>query len=277
MPLPILLKKMFLKNWPMDDAAQRIVTVVYVHPHVDNEANATRFIKSLVANQPGYPCDVLVIVNGGSVTPQVRSLFQKIRGVQFFEHDDSGWDVGGYLALAKARTDLDLLFCCGGPTTFSRAGWLKKLMAAWSEYGPGMYGTNASYEVRPHLNTSGFLIPRVTLATYPHPVMDRMTRYEFEWGRGAFWRRVRRMGLRTMLVTWDGVWYPEEWRMPNNGYRDGDQSNCLTWFSHSRNFQKEQSGEVRRRSTELANGLHNQPPCKLACEVDKASPEKKLL
>ena len=261
----------------MDEKISPLVTIVYIHPHVDSDANAIRFVKSVIANQPGYPCDVVVIVNGGPVTQRIETLFKKIHGVQFFTHDDSGWDIGGYLALAKARTDLNLLFCCGGPTTFTRAGWLKKIMAAWSEYGPGMYGTNASYEVRPHLNTSGFLISRSDLVAYPVKVESRLDRYEFEWGRGALWRRVRRRGGRTMLVTWDGVWYPEEWRLPKNTYRDGDQSNCLTWFQHSHNFRLEQNSRVRQRTTELANGIHNHPPCQLAHEVDSASPEKKFL
>lgn len=260
----------------MEILTPTLVTVVYIHPHTDNEANAVRFVKSLVANKPGCPCNVLVISNGGPVTPQVEALFKNIRGVQFFVHDDSGWDIGAYLALAKARTDLDLLFCCGGPTTFTRPGWMRKIMAAWSEYGPGMYGTNASYEVRPHLNTSGFLIERAELAAYPIRVQTNLQRYEFEWGRGAMWRRVRRNGKRVMLVTWDGVWYPEEWRTPKNIYRDGNQSNCLTWFNHCYHFMTADAS-LRRKMTDLCNGLYNQPPCKLACEVDSASPEKKLL
>lgn len=253
-----------------------LVTVVYIHPHVDNDQNATRFVESFLENLPGYPCNMIVVVNGGSITQQVRLLFERIRGCQFLQHDDSGWDVGGYLALARARADLQLMFCCGGHATFSRPGWLKKIMAAWTEYGHGMYGTNASYEVRPHLNTSGFLIGRDELVKYPHPVTDKHSRYEFEWGKGAFWRRVRRNGQRTMLVTWDGVWYPEEWRLPANGYRAGDQSNCPTYFSHSYRYNQANS-EIRRRSTELANGLHNYPPCRLAQEVDAASREKKLI
>jgi len=238
------------------DNSQPIVTIAYIHPHIDSDPNAVRFVKSLCANHPGYPCDVVVVVNGGPVTSQVKALFANIRGVQFFVHDDSGWDIGGYLALAKARTDLDLLFCCGGPTTFTRAGWMKKIMAARDEYGPGMYGTNASYEVRPHLNTSGFLISREMLASYPHPVTDRLSRYEFEWGKGAMWRRVRRAGQRTMLVTWDGVWWPEEWRLPKNVYRDGDQSNCLTCFSYTYTFNNA-TPEVRKIMRDHCNGLAN--------------------
>ena len=91
------------------------------------------------------------------------------------------------------------------------------------------------------------------------------------------WRRVRRNGKRTMLVTWDGVWYPEEWRMPRNGYRDGDQSNCLTWFQHSYNYHLEKNRDILRRTQELANGLHNNPPCKLAQELDSVSPCSKFL
>lgn len=253
-----------------------LVTIVYIHPHVDSDANAVRFVRSFLENLPGHPCNMIVTVNGGSITGQIRSLFAQIRKAQFFQHDDSGFDIGGYIALAKARPDLKLLFCCGGPTTFSRAGWLKKIMDAWLEYGPGMYGTNASYEVRPHLNTSGFVIERDEIVKYPHPVTDRFSRYEFEWGKGALWRRVRRSGKQTMLVTWDGVWYPEEWRIPKNGYRAGDQTNCLTYFSHSYKYNTA-NVFIRKQSTALADGLHNYPPCRLAQEVDAASPEKKLL
>lgn len=254
-----------------------LVTVVYIHPHTENDQNATRFVNSLLECLPGHPCNMIVVVNGGSVTAQVRSLFERIRGCQFFEHDDSGYDIGGFIALSRARTDLKLMFCCGGPTKFINANWLKKIMSAWSEYGPGMYGTNASYQVRPHLNTSGFLVSREDVAAYPHPVTDRFSRYEFEWGRGALWRRVRRSGQRTMLVTNDGVWWPEEWRLPKNIYRDGDQSNCLTWFSHSYRFRDEPNPAFRKRLTELANGLHNNPKPQLAIDVDAVSREKKLI
>jgi len=270
-----------LFNWITPDATpptkrNPIVTVVYIYPHAGHDSDAIRFCKSFIECPPEYPCNIVVVSNGGPVTRKTRDLFHRFKGVQFFVHDDSGWDVGAYLALARYRTDLDLMFCCGGPTTFTRPGWMRKIMAAWEEYGPGMYGTNASYEVRPHLNTSGFLIERSELAAYPCEVTTNIHRYEFEWGKGALWRRVRRNGKRTMLVTWDGVWYPEEWRLPRNIYRDGDQSNCLTYFSHSRKYNTA-SIALKKTMRELVNGLHNYPPCKLAIEVDSASPERKLI
>ena len=57
--------------------------------------------------------------------------------------------------------------------------------------------------------------------------MDHSQRYAFEHGPLSFWRWNVQMVLPTMLVTWDGIWLPQQWYKPKNILWHGEQSNHL--------------------------------------------------
>lgn len=256
---------------------QKKPVLVYCYPIHGEEFEAYRFVQTYLRFPPGFLHDTIVIVNGGLPTSDIAHKFSPIPNCRFFSHDDSGWDIGAYLALAKSAhvAEYSFMFCLGGPSYFQRAGWLKQMWDAWVKYGPGMYGTLSSFEIRPHLCTTGFAISPEMLRQYPHPVVERLARYEFEWGKGAMWHRVRAMRRPVMLVTWDGVWAQPQWRTPPNIYRRGDQSNCVTYARHADEYYKA-SPEMRERMSFLVDGRAG-GGCELQLQVDAASKELAII
>jgi hypothetical protein len=157
----------------------------------------------------------------------------------FVRENDGGWDISAYIAAARGPcSDYDAMLCLGESVYFHRAGWLKRLVEAWNKWGPGMYGPFSSNAIRSHLNTTAFFCAPKLLASYAAPVVDRKSRYEFEHGQGALWRRASTLGLSVRLVTWDSEWEPRAWRMQKDILWRGDQSSCLMWCNHSDNYAK---------------------------------------
>lgn len=234
------------------------ISLVYVHlPHDPEHVDlACRFVATYHEYPPQIPHETIVVCNGTAPTHHTRVLFGSLPHVRFMDHDDSGWDVGAFIA-ASHQTEAEMMFCCGGPCYFKRAGWLKRIAEAWERYGPGMYGTLASYEIRPHFCTSGFAVAPDMLRNHPK-VSTKEERYAFEHGENSLVLRTLRQGKPAMLVTWDGAWHWPQWRTPPNIYCKGDQSNCLTFFRHSDSYAQSDFGEQRRRQ-HLADTYVNCP------------------
>lgn len=215
------------------------ITLVYIHvpgdaPHV---AQAKAFITSYQRFQPIAEHQVVVVFQGKPADKDIKLMFLKaFPGCEFFLHDDSGHDIGGYIAVAKDMVKrgakVDAILCCGGSTFFQSHGWLARLAVAWGKHGSGMYGTVGTYEVAPHLCTTGFLCPPELLAAYPIKVVTRRQRYDFEHGPNAFWKITLAGGYPVKLVTWDEILDWQQWRTPRNIFRRGDQSNCLIYWHH---------------------------------------------
>ena len=212
--------------------------VVYIHvvgPLVYRH-EAERFVASYGQHPPGCEHETLVVINGGPATMDVRRLFAAIPGVTFYEHDNAGQDIGGFIAAAK-RARAEMMVCLGSSTHFWRDGWLSRMIEAWERHGPGVYGAHTSFEVSPHFHTTSIWCPPRMLAEYPFPVGTRLERYNFEHGRTdkrrIFWRRAFLEGRPCKLVTWDGEYDWWDWRTPENIMRRGDQSNLLTLWKHA--------------------------------------------
>jgi hypothetical protein len=190
-----------------------------------------------MAYPPGVDHETLVICNGGPPSQQIRTILFGLPHIQFFPRNNAGWDIGGYVDASKGPAlGADMILCLGETVHFHRAGWLKRLVEAWETHGEGMYGVFASNVIRAHLNTTAFATAPKFLAQYPVEVVTRKQRYEFEHGAWGFWRLLSREAKPTLLVTWDGVWKPHEWRRPANILWRGDQSNCLMWCNHNETF-----------------------------------------
>lgn len=180
---------------------------------------------------PGVDHDTVIICQHSEPSPGMREMFEEFANAKFYIHDDKGWDIGGYIALAKSGlVKTDFMICCGGSTTVRREGWMKRMVESWDKYGEGFYGSLSSYQIRPHFNTNGFWTSPRILAEYPFPINTHADRYGFEHGPDACWIRVHESGLPAKLVTWDGEYDWPEWRSPNNISCRGDQSACLMFF-----------------------------------------------
>lgn len=242
--------------WFIKETAPKI-TLLYVHVFGSEEYNnlAIRFMSTYKAYPPEFDHRVVVICNKGRFSNATREFFAQIPNVTFYNHNNDGQDIGAYISYAKT-TSATALFCCGATTHFRRKGWLAKTVDAWNQYGPGMYGTLATYEVSPHFCTTGFLIAPEILAAYPLPVITKENRYDFEHGSNSCVRMCIRAGIPARLVTWNGIYDWKEWRTPENIYSRGDQSACLTYFRHSDSYEQSSEPEKARRRS-LADPLTN--------------------
>lgn len=206
-------------------------TVVSAGPISDQYAS--RFVATWHEFSPGAECDLLIICNGGPLPLDLALIFAPLNA-QMFPRSNEDWDIGGYVAAARGPAkDYDMIVCLGESVFFHRKDWLKRLVEAWTKYGPGVYGPFASNLVRAHLNTTAFCTSPLLLQRCSMGTKDR---YSWEHGVNSFWRWVSNHGMPVRLVTWDGEWEPRLWRMPKNILWRGDQSNCLVWANHTERF-----------------------------------------
>lgn len=222
------------------------VTLVYIHVPGNRkfEADASEFVNSYVKHPPGLSHDTLIVVNATHPGRFNEALFSRLPNVKVMNHDNDGWDIGGYRAAARQLNGVsDAMLCCGSQSTFPGPGWLLRFMEAWAKHGTGLYGSCATYQIRPHINTSGFLCAPEMLLRYQGAVSTKRDRYEFEHGENAFWIQMATAGYPVKLVTHDGEYDWPQWRKPMNIYCRGDQSNCLVWFRMNREFNRMPPGQ----------------------------------
>jgi hypothetical protein len=165
--------------------------------------------------------------------------------------NDEGRDISAYIEAAKTvSADYDMVLCLGESVHFWKEGWLKRISEVWQQYGKGMYGFFGSHVTRAHLQTTAFATAPEFLREYPLVVKDRESRYQFEHGERALWRRLRKQNRPVKLITWDGTWNPGQWRLPKNGIWKGDQSDCLMHCNHTDRWFE--ADDKRKRSWQIS-------------------------
>lgn len=186
----------------------------------------SRFINSYLAFPPGVEHYTTIICNGSAPSDYQRSQFAQFPDLMFYERSNEGWDIGGFLEYSK-YCGADMMICMGSNTFLNRAGWMKRFVEARQKHGAGLYGAFASYEIRPHLNTTAFCVAPDLLRRCPSKVETKAERYDWEHGPNNFWQMIAKEGLPTKLVLWSGEYDWQDWRKPQNIFRRGNQSNCL--------------------------------------------------
>lgn len=213
------------------------VTIVHIFVVKDPESVdlAARFVTTYHNNPALYPHDTIVVTNGGKANAVAQCLYASCQNVSFMEHDDSGWDIGGYqMAARNCQSDLMMFF--GGTAFFKVPGWLKLMVEAREKFGPGQYGTMGNRgiklmprrsDVMPHVRTTGFMMDRELFNQYPMRVTIHPQRYEFEHGANCMTSWLKSKGIKTRVVAANGVYEWEHWDLIPNGYMRGDQSAML--------------------------------------------------
>jgi hypothetical protein len=189
---------------------------------------AYRFVASMLAFPPGKDHDLVVISNGGPPSSEMEVLFSSIPGfTRFFEHDDTGWDIGGFQAAGRTvGTEVVLMF--GGNAYFKRAGWMVRMMEAYDKHGPHLYGAFGCQVHTPHIRTTGFWLPTELFNRYPRQVKTYEERYDFEHRNGSLTQWVQTVGRKALMVTWGGVYSSDHWGNIRGAYMGGgDHSECL--------------------------------------------------
>lgn len=190
----------------------------------------SRFVGSYLACPPEYEHETIVVCQGGPLDIETALLFEPIGAKFMIRENDASWDIGAYQAVAS-KCPHEMLMCAGESVYFHKPGWLKRMVEAWSKFGPGMYGFFSSHLARGHMNTTAFCIAPHFLRGYPK-VHDHQGRYSLEHGENALWRKLRSFNKPTVFVTWDGFWQPYQWRVAPNILWRGDQSNLLVYCNH---------------------------------------------
>lgn len=200
---------------------------------------AQRFVDTYRIFGPGAEHDTVIICNGGPASEETGQHLKQLPNVRFFPRANEGYDIGGYIQASRdVVSAYDLVLCMGESVFFHRPGWLKRLLEAYTKNGEGFYGFYSSNLVRTHCFTTAFAADPERLVQFPYDIASRDSRYNFEHGVKSFWRWEMLCGRATVLVTWDGDWLPEQWRLPANIVFRGDQSNCLFWCNHTLRYQE---------------------------------------
>lgn len=191
------------------------VAVVYVFPQVQTRKYyplAARFAETWQRFPPGSEEHVLYVIgNGGEVPPLHRAPFVVIPGCEFRDYDNVGWDIGAF-QWAAAKLPCDLLVCLGAPVHFHRAGWLDRMVDAWLNHGPALYGCWAYLSPNWHVRTTAFWLPPELLNSYPYAIGNlRASRYDFEHGPHSLTRHVLSAGMECLMVTTDGCYHFGDW------------------------------------------------------------------
>jgi len=213
------------------------ITVVYIYALAGADGwreRAVRFVQTYQQYPPGLDHDTVVICNGAPANEDTYAVFAPITGCRFLNHDDSGWDIGGYQFAART-IDCDMMLFCGGWTYFRRANWLLRAWEVYEQHGFALYGSTGHQgqmqnNIHPHVRTTGFWCHPSLLKQYPFLVTQHGAggqRYAMEHGKNCISNWCRWHEIPRLIVGWDCVYPLEECDSMPNGYHHGDQSNVL--------------------------------------------------
>lgn len=166
-----------------------------------------------------------------------------------------GRDIGAHQHAAHSLPkEVEFAVFCSSQVHFHRAGWLQAILEARGKLGPGLYGAMGSFENRPHVRTCFFGVDLEIFREYPHVINSREKSLEFESGPQNFSLWVDAQGASVRVVYWEGAYKLEDCRKPANIFRNGDQSNCLTWDRHTEIYANADA-ELKAGLERSANGL----------------------
>lgn len=145
--------------------------------------------------------EIVVCLNASnSHGPYQERIFNPLP-VNWIYHNNYGKDIGAF-QVAADTLKCDLLVCFGSHIYFHRAGWLDRMVRAFMDHGPTLYGAWGFHQPLPHLRTTGIWLPPELLRLYPHQIGDKQ-RYQFEHGSDSITLWAQKMGFEPMMITWD--------------------------------------------------------------------------
>lgn len=215
----------------------------YVHvarPEAADEFNEAgrKFVASYKQFPAGHEHKLTIVFCNGTPTEEMISIYDGLT-IETKSYEGSGRDIGAQQSAAK-ESSCDFSVAVNSRAYFHKAGWLKRIMKARRQNGPGVYAAMASFEgcplgqvwPNPHLRTAFYGMDTKLWLEFPHTVNSREDSFRFESGEWNIANWCEANGYRAMLVSWGGCWDRKDWRKVPNGFRSGDQSNCLVWDRH---------------------------------------------
>lgn len=213
------------------------IALIYCFPMNGHQGFAPlslEFNNSYARNPPGLGHETIIVCNGATITDPSKDLFNALPNRSYFDHDNSGWDIGGFQAAARAAT-ADMLVFCAVHTYFRKPGWLARMHEVYCELGDTLYGSTGNQGdprvgVHAHVRTTGFWCSRALFNSYPHLVTQGGgggQRYAFEHGPDCLTSWVIRQGKTPWIVGWSQVWPVQQCDSFGNGFHQNDQAEVL--------------------------------------------------
>lgn len=205
------------------------------HGHFDL---AVKFIQSYQRFPAGYDHQMVVVCNGSPVTDEAEYLFGGIPNCAFLEHDNSGYDIGGFQKVAREIPG-ELMVFFGGTAYIRGPGWLARMVEAWQRNGDTLYGCMgnrgiAHVGVQPHVRSTGFFLSSSLFNQYPHLVTRPEHRYPFEHGPNCLTSWVKAHQKKPLIISWEGEYSESLWDSIPGGFQKGSQHNLVVGDRMSR-------------------------------------------
>lgn len=179
-----------------------IIGVVYLYRFAEGEISARAFLDSYRAHPAGIEHDLHVILKGfpdERSSAAARALFGPL-SANLIELDDTGYDIGSYLAAARRIANHRLVFL----NTFSEIladDWLVRLDAALNHPDVGLVGATGSWQSL----SSGYVAAALRFAHWVrHPIS--YVKSHFEGGtQPSTGAGVPRRGFRDVVLKIRGL------------------------------------------------------------------------
>lgn len=212
------------------------VAVVYCYPVVAGREyfpRAKRFAETYQQFPARTEHTLYLGLNGQVMGPNQLAPFQNLPH-QVLHHDNTGWDIGLYQKAAD-QIPCDLLVCLGGYTHFHYTGWLERMVEAYINNGPGLYGCWGLVHPTVHIRTTMFWLPPQLLQSYPNEIRgDRKVRYAFEHSQHSISAHVQNYGFPIWMVTRKGCFHPSQWTDQATGVAESLVCDQFTHDTQSR-------------------------------------------
>lgn len=195
------------------------------------DAYTMRFLDSYHSNPPGLDHESVVVINGSRRKSEIDCLFSSLPNYSPLEHDNSGYDIGGFQFAART-IPCDLMVFFGASTYFTRPGWLIRMVNVFNRHGMAQYGAMGSgaelrANVWAHIRTTAFWMPPNLMNEYPHRVVVPAERHPFEHGKDCLTEWLKRRKIGSWEVTWNHELSVNNWGYDPNGFHRGNQSSLL--------------------------------------------------
>ena len=207
--------------------------IVYIYAPASQQCDryAMRFLESYHASPAGLDHESVVVLNGVRQSSEITCFFSSLPNCSFLEHDNSGYDIGGFQFAART-IPCDVMVFFGASTYFTKPGWLIRMANSVNRHGNTQYGAmgnrgNRAVGVWPHIRTTAFWMDPKLMNAYPTIVTRPEQRHPFEHGQDCFTEWVGKSGHQSRVISWthDLLW--ADWDSDPQGYARGNQLSLL--------------------------------------------------
>lgn len=193
---------------------------------------AIKFLQTFHQYAAGIDHSWVVVSTETPTIDETRFLFGSLPGVIFLDSLTAGRDLAAF-QLAAERVPCDAMMFFGSHAYFKRAGWLKRMVDVFNQYGcDNLYGCTGNagdrgFNIWPHIRTTAFMASPSLMNAYPLRCQDNGLRYEMEHGEGSLTSWVIKQGKRAYVVAWDNVVTVAQADSIQDGFHHGNQANVI--------------------------------------------------